>query len=161
MAYNLYGLHFWSLFWPWYIHAIFSLADYFWIISTRYSFFLASLVAQTVPDSPSLIPWLLQHPFSHCETRTHWPCSCIHIHRAAAKVVYFACCFVTSFHWPPYLLGKRSIQPRIHISPFMLWLMVFLCTCRWASLHVHNGWSDFAVPQVATGRSTPLGPHCK
>lgn len=47
-----------------------------------------------------------------------------------------------------------------YTSPFILWLMVFLSTCRWA-LHVHNGWSSFAVPQVAAGRSTPLGPHCK
>lgn len=35
--------------------------------------------------------------------------------------------------------------------------MVFLCTCRWASLHVHNGWSDFAVPQLLQEGAHPLG----
>lgn len=72
-----------------------------------------------MPDSPSLIPWLLHHPFSGCETHTHWPCSCIHIHRAATKVVFFACCFVTSFHWPPYL-SKRRIQPNLYKSIYIV-----------------------------------------
>lgn len=72
-----------------------------------------------MPDSPSLIPWLLHHPFSGCETHTHWPCSCIHIHRAATKVVFFACCFVTPFHWPPYL-SKRRIQPNLYKSIYIV-----------------------------------------
>lgn len=45
----------------------------------------------------------------------------------------------------------------IYTSPFILWLMVLLCTCRWAYLHTHREWSDFAVPQVTAGKSAAGG----
>ena len=55
------------------------------------------------------------------------------------------------------LISVGEVLNPICTSPFILWLMVLLCTCRWTYLHMHSGWSDFPAPQVAAGRSAAGG----
>lgn len=44
----------------------------------------------------------------------------------------------------------------IYTSLFKLWLMMFLCTCRWGFLHVHSGWSNFCcAPGCRRKEHTP------
>lgn len=54
------------------------------------------------------------------------------------------------------LISVEVLNP-IYTSPFILWLMVLLYTCRWTNLHMHSGWSDFAALQVAAGMSAAGG----
>lgn len=125
-------------------------------MSTRYSLFFASLVAKTVPDSPYLLPWLLQHPFSGFGTHTHWPCSCIHNHWAATKVVFSACCFCHPFPLTSLPQQEKNSTQLIQVHLYCGWWYFsvladgLLCTCT-------TGGATLLCPRLPQEGAHPLG----
>lgn len=152
MTYNLYGLHFWSLFRRWYIHAIFSLAVYFWVIATRYSLFFSQ------PGGPNCAR--LFFFYTDCCNILSLVVRHTLIDPAAAYVFtgqlqnLFSLLAVLSPLSTDLLTSVRDKFNPTYTSPFILWLMVFFCTCRWASLLCTTGGATLLhVPY--------MGKYCK
>lgn len=116
----------------WYIRAIFNLADYFWLISTRYSLFFSQ------PGSPNCAR--VSFFYTDCCNILSLVVRHILIDPAAAYTFtgllqnLFSLLAVLSPLFTDLFTSVREKFNPTSASPFILWLMVFLYMCRWASL---------------------------
>lgn len=126
-----------------------------------------------MPDSPSLIPWLPQRPFSGCETHTRLPCG--YLFTGLLQKLFSSLAVLSPLSTDTLISVGVLLNP-ISTSPFILLLTVWPYPCRWTYLHMHSGWSRFCCapgcckkelsrrhPAAATppGHRTPLGARSK